>query len=338
MPYRCPPLLLISFLLCTTCILAAQASSGSSSSSSSKPAPPPGPPTATDREMACPIDEDVALSSRRCAGARFLFEEVVQDPLAAILAGADIIESERASKATNAVYPVVAIRTHWMDNKITKALTVDPELTQVVLCGAGMDARGHRLKELRQCHIFELDVKPVLDYKSRILASVTDRFPLLARGMHRLITDFSDDVAWVNTLKSAGFDPRKKTIWILEGFLYYFEASRAQTLLRAIQAESAPGSILLADHINDFTLTSLREQASNKWLISTFSSAMEVPETAVADLGFEGVEVVTVGEEGANFGLWGLPVVPRKEKKDFMRTYLFQARVGGKGEMDKNRD
>ena len=106
-------------------------------------------------------------------------------------------------------------------------------------------------------------------------------------------------------------------------------ALRAQALLRTIQTESAPGSILLADHINDYTLTSLQEQASNKWLTSTFSSAMEVPETAVDALGFEEVEVVTVGEEGANFGLWGLPVVPRKEKKEVMRTYLFQARVGG---------
>jgi len=170
-----------------------------------------------------------------------------------------------------------------------------------------------------------------LDFKSLTLASVSDRFPLLAQGMNRLKSDFSDDVAWTNELKKAGFDPKKKTIWILEGFLYYFEASRAQKLLRAIQAESAPGSILLADHINDFTLTSLQEQASNKWLTNTFSSAMESPETALTAVGFEGVEVVTVGEKKANYGLWGLPVVPRKENKEVMRTYLFQARVGRDG-------
>lgn len=45
---------------------------------------------------------------------------------------------------------------------------------------------------------------------------------------------------------------------ILEGFLYYFEAARAKALLRAIRAQSAPGSLLLADHINDFTLASLK--------------------------------------------------------------------------------
>lgn len=87
----------------------------------------------------------MALSSRRCAGARFLYHEVVQvrgererkrwtgggrcrhamiqayiprtetftprrqwqDPLAELLAGAEIIASERVNQAKNAVYPVV---------------------------------------------------------------------------------------------------------------------------------------------------------------------------------------------------------------------------------------
>jgi hypothetical protein len=143
MPCRRPSLSLLSLLLLllhTTCLIIAASPASSSSSSSGKPSPPPPPPA--DKDMACPIGEDVALSSRRCAGARFLYEEIVQDPLAAILAGDEIVESERVNKAKNAVYPVVAIRTHWMDQKITQALKADPELTQVVLCGAGMDARG----------------------------------------------------------------------------------------------------------------------------------------------------------------------------------------------------
>lgn len=49
-----------------------------------------------------------------------------------------------------------------------------------------------------------------------------------------------------------------KPYQILEGFLYYFEAARAKALLRAIRSHSAPGSRLLADHINDFTLASLK--------------------------------------------------------------------------------
>src|SRR6056297_1571973 len=83
-------------------------------------------------------------------------------------------------------------------------------------------SNSYRLEQMKKCQIYELDVKPVLDYKTSVLAGVADRFPLLARSVHRLISDFADDVHWVRQLKEAGFDPEKKTVWILEGFLYYF--------------------------------------------------------------------------------------------------------------------
>lgn len=278
--------------------------------------------------MACPIGEDVALSSRRCAGARFLFDSIVHDPLAPILAGDDIIVSERINKENNAVYPVVAIRTHWMDEKIKALLAADPGITQVVLCGAGMDARAYRMEALKQCEVYELDIKPVLDYKASTISTVTDKFPLLAASIKRVDSDFADDISWMDKLKASGYSPTKgKTIWILEGFLYYFEKERAHSLLKTVQKDSVAGSVLLADHINDFTLVSLKKQAANKWLASTFSSSMEVPEEELPLLGFEGVEVVTVGEEKANYGVWSLPMVPRGESKEVMRTYLFEARV-----------
>lgn len=98
----------------------------------------------------------------------------------------------------------------------------------------------------------------------------------------------------------------------MEGFLYYFDFERATRMLKAIQAHSGAGSVLLADHINDFTLSSLKvpphlpllmlpsrdkssltaggclgmqAQAGNKWLTSTFSSSMESPEEALGKLG-----------------------------------------------------
>lgn len=44
---------------------------------------------------------------------------------------------------------------------------------QIVLCGAGMDARAYRLPELVGRRVFELDVKPVLEYKAGVLAEVS---------------------------------------------------------------------------------------------------------------------------------------------------------------------
>lgn len=50
-------------------------------------------------------------------------------------------------------------------------------------------------------------------------------------------------------------------------------------------------------------------------------------ESGYATTGFKDVHVLTVGEEPANYGIWDLPVVPRAETKDVMRTYLFSAVV-----------
>lgn len=44
----------------------------------------------------------------------------------------------------------------------------------MVLCGAGMDARAYRLPELAGRRVFELDVKPVLEYKAGVLAEVRE--------------------------------------------------------------------------------------------------------------------------------------------------------------------
>lgn len=43
---------------------------------------------------------------------------------------------------------------------------------------------------------------------------VADRFPLLAKSVERIDSDFSDDVTWLQRLKASGFDPKAKTIWV----------------------------------------------------------------------------------------------------------------------------
>lgn len=303
----------------------------------------PGVPTKHERKnrgsfavvMSLPIGEDVALSSRRCAGARFLYTKVVNDPLSKYLAGDNIIEEEKVNDKNNDVYPVVAVRTRWMDEQI-KALMKEEkdakipktdQYTQVVICGAGMDARAYRLNELSNCKVFELDVQPVLDYKTKVISTVTDKFPLLAKSVSRVNSDFSNDKKWIDSLKKEGFEENKKTIWILEGFVYYFPEKRCKQMLSTLVNKSAPGSKVLFDHINDFTLNSLQKQAKDKWLTTTFSSSMENPETGLKEVGLKNIKVVTVGEPGVEYGIWRLPHVPREEDSKVMRTYLISANI-----------
>jgi hypothetical protein len=43
---------------------------------------------------------------------------------------------------------------------------------------------------------------------------VADKFPLLAKDVHRIDSDFSDDQAWIKKLTAAGFSKTAKTIWV----------------------------------------------------------------------------------------------------------------------------
>lgn len=67
-------LLRVAYLLPATMSLGAAASSAAASGSTPLRPAAPSSPSSSD----CPIGEDVALSSRRCAGARFLYKDVVQ--------------------------------------------------------------------------------------------------------------------------------------------------------------------------------------------------------------------------------------------------------------------
>lgn len=79
------PLLLAASITAIATAMGGPAASPKAAAASA-PVVPPQPPAAapgtgdasSSASSACPIGEDVALSSRRCAGARFLYHEVVQ--------------------------------------------------------------------------------------------------------------------------------------------------------------------------------------------------------------------------------------------------------------------
>ena len=102
--------------------------------------------------MSLPIGEDVALSSRRCAGARFLYKKVVNDPLSKYLAGDNIIEEEKVNDKNNAVYPVVAVRTRWMDEQIKTLMKEEKENKIIVKDG--------QVKHFRDWVPLEKDLTP----------------------------------------------------------------------------------------------------------------------------------------------------------------------------------
>lgn len=110
---------------------------------------------------------------------------------------------------------------------------------QVVLLGAGLDARAYRLPSLARAHVFEVD-HPASQAMKR--ARVVDLSPRCARLDH-VAADFSkDDLG--SCLKQAGFDAHRRTAWVLEGVTMYLAPSMTFSLLDAVGALSAPDSRL----------------------------------------------------------------------------------------------
>jgi methyltransferase (TIGR00027 family) len=168
-------------------------------------------------------------------------DALFSDPYAATLAGDEgrqVLEaSERASGGENGWLP---IRGRFLDDVITGE--VGPG-DQVVLLGAGLDARAFRLPLPADIDWFEVDHATVLDSKERTLRAAGAR--CAAASWHPVAADLVG--GWSDTLGAAGFLPGRRTIWVAEGVFFYLPAAAVATLLDTAARLSGPRSLLVAD-------------------------------------------------------------------------------------------
>jgi methyltransferase (TIGR00027 family) len=140
----------------------------------------------------------------------------------------------------------VAVRTRFSDDAVSAAC--DSGCRQVVLLGAGLDARAFRLGGLdgpSGVRLFELDRPPVLAFKQRVLdaAGATPRCERVV-----VPVDLADD--WATALVDAGFSTGQPTVWTAEGLLAYLSSADAAALLTSVDRMSAPGSRLVLENAN----------------------------------------------------------------------------------------
>ncbi|MFG3101335.1 SAM-dependent methyltransferase [Streptomyces sp. NPDC048182] len=133
------------------------------------------------------------------------------------------------------------LRTRVLDDHLLRGTAAG--LRQVVLLGAGLDTRAHRLDWPPGCTVHEIDTAEVLRFKQSVLDRTratpkADRRPLAAdlRG------DWAE--ALCATATATGFDPAAPTAWLAEGLLLYLPAPAERALVAAVHRLSAPGSTL----------------------------------------------------------------------------------------------
>lgn len=114
---------------------------------------------------------------------------------------------------------------------------------QLVILGAGLDARAYRMAELAKVSVFEVD-QPAsqADKKARAGGLV----PRSAR-LEFVSVEFGRDPL-AEALTSAGFDRQVPTTWIWEGVLPYLTLAQAEATLATASHLSAAGSRLISTY------------------------------------------------------------------------------------------
>lgn len=115
---------------------------------------------------------------------------------------------------------------------------------QLVILGAGLDARAYRMQELGNVDVFEVDHGMSQSFKR---ARVSGLQPL-CKSLTFVEADFNVHIL-SERLKAAGFDATRSTAWVCEGVTAYLEGSAISRLLHEVSALSAKGSKLALSYI-----------------------------------------------------------------------------------------
>lgn len=171
--------------------------------------------------------------------------ELFSDPYAARFhaAGAHAEEGTQRFLGLPFFRDGIRLRTRFIDDTVRAAL--DDGVRQIVILGAGFDARGLRMPEIAACgaRVWELDLAEQLERKRAILAGGGVTRPAW-------ITHVACDLAVespVPVLATAGHDARRATLFVWEGVIAYLRSDAIDRTLQLLAAFGAPGSRLVFD-------------------------------------------------------------------------------------------
>jgi hypothetical protein len=104
----------------------------------------------------------------------------------------------------------------------------------------------------------------------------------------------------VDALLLADFDSKQPSLWVLEGILGHLSQASTLRLLDEVTSLAAPGSWLSFEAVSNCP----------EVLGGADHFATTEPEALLTERGWTPT-VLQLGEEGANFGRWPYPVLPR---------------------------
>ncbi len=130
-------------------------------------------------------------------------------------------------------------RTQAIDEAVREAIAGGTR--QLVLLGAGLDARAYRLEGLAEVEVFEVDFPSTQAYKQQ--ATAAQRIAPRCRRLAYVAIDFLTERLG-DRLRAAGFDPGRPAVFVWEGVTMYLDDAAVAATLEELALLAAPGSVL----------------------------------------------------------------------------------------------
>jgi methyltransferase (TIGR00027 family) len=168
-------------------------------------------------------------------------DRLIADPFAGLFVDDDALAAARADEA---LQHVIRLRTRYIDDAVAAFVAGHGDSgAQVVLLGAGLDARAFRLA--LPTRFFEIDLPATLTYKEATLAmaGVEPRSARTAVAVDLATTPFD------RPLLAAGFDRALPTIVVWEGVVNYLDDDAATAVVQTLSGLVAGEAVLVADYV-----------------------------------------------------------------------------------------
>jgi methyltransferase (TIGR00027 family) len=202
------------------------------------------------------------------------------------------------------IYGFAWARTRYIDEVVAAELTRG--LEQLVILGAGYDTRAFRYDDrLRGARVFEVDLPATSARERRLMPAAVGSAP---DNLTFVPIDFNRE-ALVDRLPAAGYDARRRTLFLWEGVSFYVTAQAVDAVL-ALVAGATPGSAVVFDYLHRGALEGARD----------FYGARSIPYFAARGEPFIfGLDAARLAEFVA---ARGLELIAQLEADELERRYL----------------
>jgi methyltransferase (TIGR00027 family) len=241
-------------------------------------APAGTPASPHERKGPSKMAENIALI-RAGEASRPEAERICYDPYAIRFISPEVLEfmtrypeqfraqQEQVDRAMPGLGNTAVARVRYIDDTVKTALKDGIE--QLVILGAGYDTRAYRIEGADKVRVFEVDHPDTVGYK---MEKIREIFGALPAHVTYVPTDL-EVVSLGQRLTESGYDPKKKTLFVLEGLIMYLPPGALDETFAFIAHNAGKGSAVVFDYGR--VVSNIKDDKDMKTAISAYNSIKE---------------------------------------------------------------